>query len=162
VVVDGSVEELFRAEYARLVRALAVSAGGVDAAADAVQDAFVQANRHWARIGQYDDPAAWLRRVAVNRISNQRRDRRRRTHALPRISIVSSPVATDVHPDLDLRAVVAALPVQQRTAVCLYYLADLSVEQVSDAMGIAVGTVKSHLHDARRSLSLRLQEDRNG
>lgn len=160
--MDGSVEELFRAEYARLVRALAVSAGGVDAAADAVQDAFVQANRHWARIGQYDDPAAWLRRVAVNRISNQRRDRRRRTHALPRISIVSSPVATDVHPDLDLRAVVAALPVQQRTAVCLYYLADLSVEQVSDAMGIAVGTVKSHLHDARRSLSSRLQEDRNG
>lgn len=160
--MDGSVEELFRAEYARLVRALAVSAGGVDAAADAVQDAFVQASRHWARIGQYDDPAAWLRRVAVNRISNQGRDRRRRTHALPRISIVSSPVATDVHPDLDLRAVVAALPVQQRTAVCLYYLADLSVEQVSDAMGIAVGTVKSHLHDARRSLSSRLQEDRNG
>lgn len=160
--MGGSVEELFRAEYARLVRALAVSAGGAEAAADAVQDAFVQANRHWARIGQYDDPAAWLRRVAVNRISNQRRGRRRRTAALPRISVVSPPVATDVHPDLDLRALVVALPLQQRTAVCLHYLADLSVEEVSDAMGIAVGTVKSHLHDARRSLSSRLREDHDG
>jgi RNA polymerase sigma-70 factor (ECF subfamily) len=162
MVVGGSIEELFRAEYARLVRALAVSAGGAEAAADAVQDAFVQANRHWARIGQYDDPAAWLRRVAVNRISNQRRARRRRTEALPRISIVSPTVATDAHPDLDLRALVAALPAQQRTAVCLYYLADLSVEEVSDAMGVAVGTVKSHLYDARRSLSSGLQEDHHG
>lgn len=157
-----SVEELFRAEYVRLVRALAVSAGGVEEAADAVQDAFVQANRHWARVGQYDDPAAWLRRVAVNRITNQRRDRRRRTDALPRIFIVSPLVATDVHTDLDLRARVAALPIQQRTAVCLHYLADLSVEEVSDAMGIAVGTVKSHLHDARRSLRARFQEDHHG
>lgn len=162
MVVGESIEELFRAEYARLVRALSVSAGGAEVAADAVQDAFVQAQRHWSRVAQYDDPAAWLRRVAVNRLSNQCRGRQRRAAALPRISIVSPSEAADVQPDLDLRALVATLPVQQRTAVCLYYLADLSVEDVSDAMGIAVGTVKSHLHDARRSLGSSLQEEHDG
>lgn len=75
---------------------------------------------------------------------------------------MSPAVATDAHSDLDLRALVAALPAQQRTAVCLYYLADLSVEEVSDAMDVAVGTVKSHLYDARRSLSSGLQEDHHG
>lgn len=162
MVVRGSIEELFRAEYVRLVRSLAVSAGDLDAATDAVQDAFVQANRHWARIARYDDPAAWLRRAAVNRLINQARGRRRRAAALPRLSVVSPTAAVDVYADLDLRALVAALPRQQRTVVCLHYLADLSVEEVSAAMGIAVGTVKSHLHDARRSLGASLEEDQDG
>ncbi len=38
--------------------------GEVDAAADAVQDAFVQLCLHWDRVTEYDDPAAWVRRVA--------------------------------------------------------------------------------------------------
>lgn len=158
----GSIEELFRQEYGRLVRALAVSAGGVDAAADAVQDAFVQANRHWSRIARYEDPAGWLRRVAVNRISNQARSRRRRAAALPRISVVTPTLTVDQPPDFDLRALVEALPPQQRIAVCLHYLADLSVKEVGNAMGIAQGTVKSHLHDARRSLGALLEEDLDG
>jgi DNA-directed RNA polymerase specialized sigma24 family protein len=80
--------DLFRGEYPRLVRALGAAAGR-DAAADAVQDAFVQAARHWRRIGDYDDPAAWIRRVAVNRVADQRRAARREAAALPRIVIVN-------------------------------------------------------------------------
>lgn len=158
--MDG-VEELFRVEYVRLVRALTVSAGDADAAADAVQDAFVQANRHWARISRYDDPTAWLRRVAVNRITNQGRSRQRRRAALPRLLAISPETVVDVHPDFDLRCAITKLPLQQRTVVCLHYLADLSIEEVSQAMGIAPGTVKSHLHDARRSLTATLQEHRD-
>ena len=57
---------------------------------------------------------------------------------------------------LDLRRAVAALPTRMRAAVCLHYLADLSVADVADALGISAGTVKSSLHDARQRLRVSL------
>jgi RNA polymerase sigma-70 factor (ECF subfamily) len=69
------VGSLFEAEYERLVRSLGVAFDPIDAA-DAVQEAFLQADRDWATVGGYDDPAGWVRRVAVNRLLNGRRDRR--------------------------------------------------------------------------------------
>jgi RNA polymerase sigma-70 factor (ECF subfamily) len=147
-------DALFRRAYPPLVRALAV-ADGPDAAVDAVQDAFVQALRHWKRISAYDDPAAWVRRVAVNRLANQRRKRRRGERATARLGIDQPAELTPT--DVDLAAAVAALPDGQRRAITLHYLADLSVDQVADAMSIAPGTVKSQLHDARRALRAALE-----
>ena len=59
----------------------------MESAADAVQDAFVQAFRHWGRIRRYDQPALWVRRAAVNRILNQHRSRRRRDAAVDRLPV---------------------------------------------------------------------------
>jgi DNA-directed RNA polymerase specialized sigma24 family protein len=116
VGVPANLEELFRAEYVRLVRALAAASGGSDAAADAVQDAFVAAARHWRRVSRYDEPAAWLRRVAVNRVRDQARARRRRDRALHRLVV---PFAHEDPPASDdaLLAALTALPTQQRVAV---------------------------------------------
>jgi RNA polymerase sigma-70 factor (ECF subfamily) len=79
VAVDG-VEELFERDYVRLVRSLSV-AFDAESAADAVQEAFIAADRRWARVGAYDDPAGWVRRVAVNRLLNGRRNRGRRAES---------------------------------------------------------------------------------
>lgn len=151
---EPELAEVFRREYPRLVRALGAAAGR-DAAADAVQDAFVQAARHWRRIHNYDDPAAWIRRVAVNRLADRRRSARREADALPRIVVVNvnepAPATTDVV------GLVASLPRGQRLAVCLYYLADLSVAEVAEALGVTAGTVKSQLHDARVALRAQME-----
>lgn len=149
------LEVLFRREYPKLVRALAISGGCVDDAADAVQDAFAQAGRHWSRISRYDDPAAWIRRVAINRLANRERSRRRLAGALHRLPPPGGD--TDSYRDLDLAKAIAALPPQQRMAVCLFYVADLPVAEVANAMGLAQGTVKSHLHDARAHLATQLE-----
>jgi Sigma-70 region 2 len=77
----SSVEALFKAEFARLVRGLAL-VEGTEAAADAVQEAFIQADRQWRKVGRLVDPAAWVRRVAMNRLLNGRRNHRRRTEIL--------------------------------------------------------------------------------
>src|SRR5581483_1288095 len=100
-------EHLFRVHYGPLVRALTFAAGASEDAADAVQDAFVQLHRHWSKVGRYDDQVRWLRRVAVNRIANQQRGRRRRELAVAQLRPV-----THVDPDpsmLDLRDAVALL-----------------------------------------------------
>ena len=155
----GTVDELFHRVYAPLVRSLAV-AFDAESAADAVQEAFITADQRWSRIGRYDDPAAWVRRVAVNRLLNDRRNRRRRAEILATIRFVED---DDLSAELlDLRRAVAALPAQMRLAVCLHYLADLSVDEMASALGVSPGTVKSNLHDARTRLRTQLEEAPHG
>src|SRR5262245_52013079 len=109
---DDEVEVLFREHYASLVRGLTLAAGSPEAAADAVQDAFVQLHRHWRKVSAYDEPVAWLRRVAVNRVRDQRRGLRRRDAAVGRLRVLSSDAAAEVDLDAtaDLRDAVGALP----------------------------------------------------
>ena len=144
-------EAMFLAHYARLVRALTVIGGDREAADDAVQEAFIQACLSWDRISNYDDPVAWVRRVALNRLSNQRRSLFRRFGALAR-SAEPDPVAGPSPDGLDLAAALQRLPEQQRTAVALHYVEGLKVREVAVAMGITEGTVNRHLHRARETL----------
>jgi RNA polymerase sigma-70 factor (ECF subfamily) len=155
---DQGLERLFRREYAGLVRTLTVVVGSADAAADAVQDAFVQASRHWPRVRAYDDPASWLRRVALHRALNQRRGWQRREAALHRLAPLR-PTVEDAEPAVDFDAALDRLPRRQRAVVALYYVADLPVAEIAAVLGLAEGTVKSHLHDARRALAPRLEVD---
>jgi RNA polymerase sigma-70 factor (ECF subfamily) len=149
------VGDLFEAEFERLVRALGV-AFSPEAAADAVQEAFIRADHHWHRVGRLDDPAGWVRRVALNLLTNGRRDERRRTSI---VSAVRPVPATDLTVDLlDLRRSIDALAPTMRLTLCLFHLAGLSIDEIAAVLGVAPGTVKSNLHDARRRLRADLQE----
>lgn len=157
-------EDMFRVEYPRLVRALTLVCGDPEVAADVAQDAFLQAHRHWRRIGTYTDHAGWLRHVATNRLANRHRGRRRLqgflTRTTPAAVAPSAPAAPDdLAATLDLRAAVAALSPQQRMVVALHHLLDLPVTEVARTLDIAPATVRSHLHAARRALAVRLAPD---
>lgn len=147
--MTAGVEELFEAEYERLVRSLGV-AFDVESAADAVQEAFIRADGDWSSVGSLEDPAGWVRRVALNRLLNKRRDQARRAEILATVRAVDD---VDLTVELlDLRRAVRALPDRMRASLCLHYLAGLSVHEVASALDVSDGTVKSNLHDARRRL----------
>ena len=150
--ITTDLDGLFRAHYGRLVRALGLACGDVELAADAVQEAFVRAHVRWRRIRHYDDPVGWIRRVAVNLLRDERRRSGRKRRAIERLGRRSEvQVAPPTEPD-QLDVLLRELPIQQRTAVALYYVEGLDVSEVADAMQVAEGTVKSHLFDARRKL----------
>lgn len=146
------LEALYATYAAALTRAL--HAAGVPDAADAVQEAFVQAVVHWRKVSTYDDPVAWIRRVAINRGRNRSRARRRRDALTERIASTAA-----IYPfepadgDGELAELITRLPPQQRMALTLYYFADLSVAEVADSMQLSEGTVKYHLHAARGALA---------
>ena len=150
-----SLESLYALHAESLARTL--HAAGVPDAFDAVQEAFVQAVVHWRKVSRYDDPLAWIRRVAINRGHNRRRSRRRQESLAQHIAATTTAPVVIVESDDDLTALIESLPPQQRLALSLYYYADLSVAEVADAMKLSAGAVKYHLHAARTSLSRSLE-----
>lgn len=156
VVEGSSLEALYTAHAESLARSL--QAAGYPDAYDAVQEAFVQAVVHWRKVSRYDDPLAWIRRVAINRGLNRRRSRQRQAAVAERMATTTpTTIAERVDPDDELTALIEALTPQQRLALSLYYFADLSVAQVADAMQLSPGAVKYHLHAARASLTQSLE-----
>ncbi|HET7280053.1 MAG TPA: sigma-70 family RNA polymerase sigma factor [Dermatophilaceae bacterium] len=61
------VARVFRAEYGRAVSVLVRALGSIDAAEDAVQEAFVEASRRWPSAGLPPSPAGWIITTARNR-----------------------------------------------------------------------------------------------
>lgn len=156
--VDDDYVALFRSTYPRLVVGLAFL-GDAAGAEDAVQDAFVQALRHWDRVRTYEDPSGWVRRVALNRQANQRRSRLRRDRAVERLSALPpGPDDTDPESLLDLRAALADLPERERSAVVLHHVIGVPLADIAVDLDLPVGTVKSIVSRSRVRLRDRLHD----
>jgi RNA polymerase sigma-70 factor (ECF subfamily) len=131
---------------------LTVAAGDREVAADCVQDAFMRAYARWRRVSRLDDPPAWIRHVAVNRLRDHFRKTTRGTAAMSRLD--AQAITTTPEPSLPSTAdsLLAALPPQQRIAAALFYIEDLSLLEIAAAMNLSEGAVKYHLHAARQNL----------
>lgn len=150
-----TVEAMFYRHYASLVRSLTLVAGDQQTAEDAVQEAFTQAHLRWSKISQYQDPVAWVRRVALNRLFNVHRSRRRRWRAFARLESRAAAVADEaelVSGRVTIAGALRQLTPRQRAVVALYYLEDLPLAEVASVLGGSEAMVKSQLHRAREVL----------
>jgi RNA polymerase sigma-70 factor (ECF subfamily) len=152
-------DELYRSDFTRVVGLVYALSGSRHAAEELTQDAFLAAHRNWDTVGSYDDPGAWVRRVAVNRAVS--RARRRAAEARSLLRLASQRPRPDHLPedaDAFWRAV-RALPVRQAQAIALHYLEDRSVKDIATVLECAEATVRVHLHRGRAALALVLGED---
>lgn len=159
---EAEFAALYRARFADLSGQLYAFVGDAGDANDLVQEAFVRAWQRWGTVGEYADPAAWVRRVAWNLALN-----RHRRQALFRRWARWLDQEPDPHPTggADNRVVLVAalrrLPPHLRRALVLHYLADLSIAEIADETRAAVGTVKSWLHRGRTELANQLTKEQN-
>lgn len=147
-------DEFYLANVERLIVQAHAYTGDMATAQDVVQEAFARALPRWSTLSSYDDPVAWVRRVALNlATSNWRRLVRFDAFARrQRVRTVAPP-----SPDrVALAAALATLPKNQRRAVVLHYLADLSVAEIAAQEHVAAGTVKSWLRRGRTALAAAL------
>jgi RNA polymerase sigma-70 factor (ECF subfamily) len=146
---------LYEARFVDLAGQLYAFTGDNSETYDLVQEAFIRAWQRWATVGRYEDPVAWVRRVAWNlAMSRHRRLQRSRSVLLRE----DSHVVPGMEPDrVALVVALRTLPEQHRRAVVLHYLADLSVTEIAAETGAAAGTVKSWLHRGRVQLAEALQ-----
>jgi RNA polymerase sigma-70 factor, ECF subfamily len=151
--------EFYEASYGRVVALVAAIVGERHQAEDIAQEAFARALTRWSPVARYDLPEAWVRRVAL-RLSI---DAGRRTRRAALLSLRLSRLADDRSPRDPLTATALSvallrLPVAQRQAIVLYYLADLPVEEIARDCGVSVSTVRTRLAAARQRLEHELAE----
>ena len=148
--MSESFDEFYAAHFGALVVQLRAGTGDLAEAQDVVQEAFCRAWSRWDRLSGYDDPVGWVRRVAWNiAVSRWRRGRTARRYAQrERVEYVDGP-----NPDrVDLLAALAMLPTNQRRAVTLFYLADMSTSDIALDCRVPESTVRSWLRRARIAL----------
>src|SRR5262245_54646946 len=81
-----SFADLYRRELPAVIALAYVLSGSRAAAEDLAQDACLAAHRRWDAVGAYDNPAAWVRRVCVNRATSLVRRRVSEAKALARVA----------------------------------------------------------------------------
>ena len=155
-----AVRDAYEAHYRRLVAALYALTGDHAEAQDLVQEAYARALARPRQFLDVADPEAWLRTVAMN-LARTRWRRRRLFDTLVRSGRVARPVESVPGVDPNRVALVAAL--QQlsqatRETIVLHHLADMSVHEVADALGVPVGTVKARLSRGRVLLAALLSD----
>lgn len=154
---EGEFIALYESRFAELAAQVYAYTSDAGEAQDLVQEAFLRAWQRWDTIGGYDEPLAWIRRVAWNLATS----RHRRVAVARRF--LQRATAPEPHPGMspDHVALVEALrkvPEKQRRAVVLHYLGDLSVAEIASQTGAKEGTVKSWLHRGRAELARHLNE----
>lgn len=145
----------YASSFQRLVGQLYAMTGDQAEAQDAVQEAFVRAWARRSKIDRDQAPEAWVR-VTAWRIAASRW-RRARNGA--QLMLLTVPPECTEGPDPGRVAFVDALrklPADQRRALVLYHLCDLTVDQIADETGARPGTVKARLARGRQMLRLYL------
>jgi len=148
-------ENFYRRERDAVLRAVVYALNDRDLAVECIDEAMVRAYERWEELEGGSNPAGWVFRVAVNHGRNRFRRRKvERARAVDREATVPD---VDV-PDPALHRALSALPFDQRAVVVMRFHLDWSMEQMAEALGVAVGTVKSRLHRGLRKLETMLEE----
>lgn len=152
---DAAFDAFYAAQVRRLVGQLYAMTGNLAEAQDCVQDAFVKAWLHRRRLEADGNPEAWVRttawRIAVSRWRRSTATLRAyRRHGVPADAPEPQP------PDTELTDALRALVPEQRRAIVLHYLCDLSVSAIAAETGARPGTVRVRLSRGRAALAERL------
>jgi RNA polymerase sigma-70 factor (ECF subfamily) len=137
-------------------------------AEDAVQRALIQMWKHIRSLRLRSSFKAWLIRIVVNEVNQQRRKKR--------VPIVPLEEAPEVAGDPDeaeavvvrheeqqsLKRALEMLPSKQREAVVLKYFSDLTIPEIAAITGQREGTIKSRLSRALDRLGEILRNEETG
>jgi RNA polymerase sigma-70 factor (ECF subfamily) len=163
---EGAYERLQELVRERLYRLAYRLTGRTEDALDVVQDALFKVYRDIDAWNERSAFYSWLYRVtsnlAIDRLRRRKKSRELKLRLVrrePRNQPRTARHVTETHERHDtehhlarLRAAVDTLPPGQRAIVMLRHFEGLSLADIADVRGCALGTVKSTLHQAFRNL----------
>jgi RNA polymerase sigma factor (sigma-70 family) len=134
--------------------------GDAALADDLAQETFVLAWRNLRRFRFEARFSTWIYRIAFNAWQSEARKKREVLLEIDDDALPAGSDAFDELPDIasriDLERAMAGLSDGERAAITACYYADLSHEEAAAALGIPLGTVKTHVLRAKAKLKARL------
>lgn len=160
---DTALTDLYAAHWVPLVRLAALLLRDRGRAEEVVQDVFVAAYPRLARLREEGTALAYLRRSVVNGCRSGFRHHAVEARYLTGVAGSADLVGRSAGESAETAALrrekdttmldaVHRLPQRQREVVVLRYYADLSEQQIADALDISTGSVKAHAHRALTTL----------
>jgi RNA polymerase sigma-70 factor (ECF subfamily) len=150
-----AAEDLFNASYPRLAGWVRRLVDDDDTAHEIASEAFTRLLARWSGL---DNPQSYLYMIATNLVRDHWRKSGRERRAIR--SLAAAPSDSAYHPaqDVDVRALIEALPQRLRAAFLLHYYAGFGVREVAAMLGRPEGTVKADLYHARARLKAALND----
>ena len=156
---DLDFDHFFRAHLRPLVALAYALTGSRSVAEDLAQDALLASFNKWSKVGQLDNPGAWVRRVVANRSVSSIRRRvvetraastklrtRDEEHAHAAVGAIS---ADSEH----VWAAIRNLPRRQAQVITLRTLDRSTVAEIAEVLKISEESASTHLRRARQTLT---------
>lgn len=160
------IERVFRESYGAAVATLIRVVGDVDAAEDAVQDAFIKASTVWERDGVPPNPAGWIVTTARNRAIDQHRRTRRGQELHDQLARGQDAGVDPAHAwtedltsmqDDQLRLIFTcchpALRMEHRVALTLRLVGGLDVDEIARSFVVSEQAMAKRLTRAKYKIS---------
>jgi RNA polymerase sigma-70 factor (ECF subfamily) len=154
---DAAFDDIVGATSARLLRLAARVMGSVEEGEDVLQEAYLRAYRSLVE-GAFDKRSrveTWLQRIVTNAAIDALRTRRRREARDTGLTEPSWDGASSTEARIalaELDAWLGELPADQRTAITLKAIEEMSSGEIAETMGKAEGAVEQLLVRARSAL----------
>ena len=133
---------------------------------DIVQDCYMRALKNWSLFDARASRKSWLLAIARRACADWFRNRRHSVSALPAEQLSECADNTlDKQKNVDVEAVwyaVKNLNSEQSDVINLRFAAQLSYAEISQALGIPLGTVRSRLHRGLKAIRAKIKELENG
>jgi len=171
-VLGGAFEERERFEqllkkydsYRKTYNYIFTMSRDCEVAQDIVQEAVIRAWRNFGTLQNVEHFPQWISKIASNAYKDHCDKEARLTSQSYYENILLSQQDTTREADPvkklfcllsqeTLQLALRAIPVKQRHTILLYAAEDMSYEEIAELCSCPVGTVKSRIHDGRRSLS---------
>lgn len=153
---------------ALMMRTALMIVGDRDIAADAVQDALIQAWQHLPRLREAAALRPWLMRIVVNQcISYKRKTARTAAFVHQTLADQSTQLAAEIaddhkgrlERDWDLAETVKKLPPKQQAVIMLHYYQGMTLPSMAQALQISENTLKKRIQAALHNLRHVLNPD---
>jgi RNA polymerase sigma factor (sigma-70 family) len=151
----AAFDELIEQWHARLWQYARRLTGSDETADDVVQDVWLRVLRSIGRLRDGAKLRPWLFGIARRVLMDRLRERYSAPIESPLdLANLAASAPADVTPgDIEvMEDEIERLPVIDREVVVLFYFDGLSLNEIADIAGVPIGTVKSRLHRARRTL----------
>jgi RNA polymerase sigma-70 factor (ECF subfamily) len=154
----ADLERVYRAEYGRAVAVLTRLLGDLDAAEEAVQEAFAAAARRWPVSGLPPSPAGWIITTARNRAVDRLRREAGRDRREAEAALLAAPAVVEEGPvpDERLRLIFTcchpALARNAQVALTLRLLGGLSTPELARAFLVPEATMAQRIVRAKKKI----------
>ncbi|MDO8586719.1 MAG: sigma-70 family RNA polymerase sigma factor [Armatimonadota bacterium] len=159
----AALDELVRLWEDRLFYYIRRLVNDEEDAWDALQDTWLALVKGIGKLRETSGLAPWLYKTARNKAMDRLRskyDDRTVSFDCEEVPEVADGPEEFAFEDAELaHTALAKLSLCHREALTLYFLEDLTIDEISQVLGIALGTVKSRLHYAKKALKAILEEE---